>query len=529
MTAAGEKLKANDGWAHGRAQLVLIMAVLPLAAICFQMARLGNEPCPRGTDAYYYALQADSWHRTGQVRIPDSSPLHPLIGSLMRAGLGAEDALKVWTGLSLLLFCTAFYALGLSRAVRPLWLGPLILWPLWSPSVLFCALEFPKTFSFTIVFTLALAAARPRPGWLLAMSGLFAAACLLHKIALVHTASALAGLLVFWGLGLARPRPVLSRALAVKLALTALVGLGLLTLLIFKTSLGTELSRLGGRRLTPGVLALLLEPNLPSAVRVELLLAGLALIGILLKNRYGLRGVVLALGLTGPAFMPAFGAEPFSLGERFGLLLPLTTALALIFLQPPLTAAPSSLLGDPNPAHRKKSRAALTALAALALAGSLVRPDWSYPPRLSLPCFEYESLTKKLERLDIPMLIVNRDFHFYYKFRTGREAFSYEPEKHWPKDRIWRLVYGVSPAELRAYLPTGCGWGDSRVVLFPSTPYSLVREDCYVPFRAAALASTNPELRALVGSSVMNPSEPRPAFLYQKHQADEKDEFSALP
>ncbi len=37
---------------------------------------------------------------------------------------------------------------------------------------------------------------------------------------------------------------------------------------------------------------------------------------------------------------------------------------------------------------------------------------------------------------EIPMLIVHRGMHFYYKYQTGRDAFSYEPEAHWDKTRV---------------------------------------------------------------------------------------------
>ncbi len=104
--------------------------------------------------------------------------------------------------------------------------------------------------------------------------------------------------------------------------------------------------------------------------------------------------------------------------------------------------------------------------------------------------------------------------HFFYKYTPRRDAFSYEPEPHWNKHRVWRLVYGAAPEEIFAYLPASCGWG---------------REDCFTSLRAAVDGNANPQLHTLLWQNDINPSKARPAFLYAKHQGDEAEEFPALP
>lgn len=528
LAAHGEKTAADRRLTWP--ELTLIFFILPLGAVVIQLSGLWYEPCLRGTDAYYYALQADSWHQTGQVRIPDSSPLHPLTGLLMRTGIDAGQAVKIWLGLSLVLFCAAFYGLCLRRSLRPTMFLGAFLWPLLSPSLLFCAIEFPKTFSSTIILNLALAVAGPDLRSVLTMSGLLAIAGFFHKMALVQALATLAGLFFFWRWDQAVLRRFTTLPTWIKAAgtLAVIIVLGI-SIFFIASSAGLELKRLGGLHLIPGAPALFLEPNLPLAIRIELALAGFLLISLLLKNSCGRRGSFLALCLVAPAFIPAFGPEPFSLGERFGLLLPLLVALAWVFLSPPSRVPAETTRWPLGQLGLAKRITVYAILMATTLAGSLVRLDWSYPARLNPSCLDYAELSAILDELEPPMLIVNRDFHFYYKYHTGREAFSYEPETHWPKDRIWRLIFGVRPTELHAYLPPECGWSNSLVRLIPGTPYSLIREDCYVPFRASVKRPYNPELYDLLWSSVMNPSKPRPAFLYKKHINDEKDEFSALP
>lgn len=582
MTAGGTPGRNTAATPFSALRVPALAWLLLLAAALLAPAHaLWQEPHLKGTDAYYYAVQADSWHATGKVRIPDGSVLHPLAGTLMRAGLGAEKAVTAVTVTALLLFCTAFYALCASRRCglrAPFPARLLLLWPLASPSLLFCAVEFPKTFSFLPPFALALALAGPRllPGRALAALALLAVACLLHKMGLVYLAACCAGALCLYlplPRGAAGPLPAKKRA-ALTAALPWLAAAGavvagaalLSALLLPDAARLADLLRLKGSRLTPGVIALLLEPNLPVAIRAELVLA-LAALALMLLYRPGAnelgaswpgaRAKLFVLCLALPSFLPALGDEPFGFGERFGLLLPVMTALAGACLAPSGTGGAADAGAGRAKAASKdagqdkdktectgaagcgvasgtaRASAALplawAGLVLLVLALSPFRLDWAYPARLNPPYAEYERVSEMLRPLDIPMLVAHRGIHYYYKFRTGRDAFSYEPEAHWPENRVWRLVYGVTATELHAHLPPECGWASGLAEHFPGTPYSLLREDCYRSFRGAVRQPHNPELHALLWESPMNPSEPRPAFLYAKHADEEDGEFSALP
>ena len=117
--------------------------------------------------------------------------------------------------------------------------------------------------------------------------------------------------------------------------------------------------------------------------------------------------------------------------------------------------------------------------------------------------------------------------NFYYKYRTLREAFHYEPEAHWPKELVWRVAYGITPAEWAAYLPPGCRWESGKLITLPG-PYSLVREDVWHRFREAVRQSGDEYLQERVLALWLNPSQRRPGFLYEKHQSG-ADEGSSRP
>lgn len=504
--------------------LAFLAALAAGATLLFQ---LWGEPFLRGVDAYYYAVQASSLLETGALRIPDSSPVHYLIAGLAGFGFAVEDAVRLWVALSLLLFCLAFYMVFLREKPRNSVFAALCLaWPLLSPSLLYCALEFPKNFSFMIVMNLWLLCLGPGTQrlrrWALLLL-LMAAAIFLHKMALVYAVAVLAALglaalsqKVGWG-GL---RPHLGR---VAMVLTAFGMLLLVFFYLLPDFLHLQdIFRFSGSRLTPGVLALGLEPGLPLAVKVELGLALLALGMLLWQARGNTRLFLLMAAFALPAFIPAFGGEAFSLGERFGLLLPYGVALG---------AALQSVFLCPGGAYQRRPLFAFFLLAGLlaALAVGWQRLDYSHPAQANPPYAAYARISAKLEKLDIPMLIVHQGMHYYYKFRTGREAFSYEPEPHWPKERTWRLVYGPSPEELFSYMPKDCTWQSGQLRLFAGTPYSLVSENCYARFRASVDKAMNPKLHALLWNNAFNPARSRPAFLYKRHLDDEESEFSALP
>ncbi len=341
----------------------------------------------------------------------------------------------------------------------------------------------------------------------LALIGLMALACLCHRVAIVHACALIAALVI---LALATTGALRSGRLVIG---AAVVFDYIVFAIVSKNVSWQDIARLNGGNFLPGAVSLALQPGLPWAIKLEFALCLVALTVAIAIRRPGIR-LLVPVALLMTAFIPAFGQEPFSFGERLGLFFPYFCTVFIC----------SSVREDGTAALRTPDYA----LIALAVAVNAFRIDYSYPLSLNPPYEQYAKLTDELGEYDIPMLILHRGMHFYYKYTSGRDAFSYEPEKHWDGKRVWRLVHGVSPEEAFAYLPTECSWGEAAERL-REPQYLLVRENCYAQMRAAIRQDMNPELYDLLWSNTMNPSRPRPDFLYKKHTDDPEEAFPALP
>jgi len=272
-----------------------------------------------------------------------------------------------------------------------------------------------------------------------------------------------------------------------------------------------------------GILTLLLRPNLPIAVKIELIAAPLLALfaacrhwKIHPKYRWEL---LPAFSLWLPAFFPFGGGEVFGVGERYAILLPAFSFVAYLYFL--------SLDGAKPWAPWKI--ALLLPLAALPAMTTPWRLEAAHPHSIDPDFSVTAQVSEELGRESIPMLIANKGLVFFYKFQWMREAFPYEPEKHWDKTRVWRLTDGITPDELFYYTPEECRW-DSGLTKALNTPgYSLIREDCYEKFRSNVTEATDPDLYQRVWRSWLNPSLHRPNFLYPKHAEDTEDEFPALP
>ena len=505
-----------------KAQRFFIVALLCLSAAGASLAlarRLSQEELLRGADAYYYALQSEYFAKTGAVKIPDSSPLHRLTGTLRRMGTSSEGALRLWQAASLFLFFLAMLALArlwsrdlsFPAALLLLYLGL-------SPSLLFVAIEFPKFFAALLLLPFwpwPLNAERKKSGWAWAALPL---AGLLHRGAVPLAA-------VFGLAALAvrtQRRFRMGRGFWLSLAAILLLGLAALFVLPDRFRL-MDLQRLAWETPRAGFFSLLSRAQLPLAVKAELVLIPILTLGIawrLWKRQPGRRGILLPLfSLWLPAFFPFGGEEVFGVGERYAILLPTFSLMAcLVFLT-----------GEATFPWKKWQLASLAGLALLPIPLAGPRLEAAHPKSLDPDFAAYRQVSEALADRDIPMLIAHKGLVFYYKYRWMREAFPYEPERHWDKTRIWRLAYGITPDEFHYRLSEECGWESERILRLATPSYILIREDCWQGFREKIRREDDTDLYERVWKSPQNPSQHRPAFLYPKHAEDKDDAFPALP
>ncbi len=484
-------------------------AAAAIAVVELLVTLLGRDFLP-GFDAYYYAVQADFLAHTGRLRIPDSGLVHYAIAALTFCGLSAENAVRAWTACSLALFYATL--LLLLRRCRSRSLAVcLFAWALASPTILFLAVEFPKNFSFLIAFAAWFLFIDGRHTRLAPLAALVCLAALLHKSALVYAGVAGCALLLP---ALAGKIPLPPRRLLVAAGCVAAFFL-LWALFATDAPHRADLLRLKTSAYTPGIIALLGEKNLPSPIQAELIFA-LIVFCIQVCLHWGKKKrLLLPALLTATVAMPAFGTETFNFGERFALLCPFLVLLSCFLLYK-------------DEERRFPPRSVVFALLPAAVLCAFARLPALYPPERDDSLRAYAAMTEALAPKGIPLLIVHRGMHFYYKYHTGRDAFSFEPEKHWDKTRIRRLAWGLTDDEWQAHLPAECGWSSGRVAKMPAPGYTLIREDCWNAARRNVNPAFNPDLYDLMWNNPMNPSAPRPTFLYKKHTDDGDEEFPAI-
>ncbi|MCP4163904.1 MAG: hypothetical protein GY760_27905 [Deltaproteobacteria bacterium] len=477
----------------------------------------------KGTDAYYYALQADHWARTGDVKIPDSSLVHRQTGLLQRTGLITENSLKLFQSISILLLgLSIFFTIGKKRNI--LTFSALLLF-VSSPSVFFVIIEFPKMFCFLFLV----------PLWLYysTFSGFKSFYALVPVLLSIffHKASIPIAGLFSCSLFL---RNFLSHIIKLKLFILIL---SLITSVIFfylffvSDSLHLpDLTRFSFENMSPGFLVLLQRESLPVAIKFEMLLMLALYLGsviVYIRSKGSVFKILFTFPLLLPGFFPFGVNEVFSIGERFAILLPVFFLISSLFLL--------SQIGDyKNDNDNADSGIGKVLIFLIPLPLIFIfRLEIAHPDYLDPNIKDYDTVTENIKNYDIPMLIAHRGLNFYYKYKLRKEAFLYEPEDHWNKKRIWRAIYKISNDELTYYLDEkafsggfirGTGVAD----------YFLIREDYWVKMRSKVTIDDDIDLYNRIWKTWLNPSKKRPSFLYRKHRkaglySDDEGEFPALP
>lgn len=513
-------VKPSLNWMQAKQLLIIAILFLSAAGASLALERnLGGDSLLRGSDAYYYALQAEYFAKTGAVKIPDSSLVHQVTGRLRKAGMSAENTLRIWQSVSLFLFFAAMFALlrWWNREL-PFWASLLLVYLGISPSLLFMAIEFPKFFSMALILPFWFWALNPgrKNAWL--AIALLPLTCLFHRAALP-----LAGVFGFSWLLIYAQKTFRFRVRTWLAFAAVLTLLALLVLFLPDRFRLIDLQRLAWETPRVGIFALLGRGQLPFAIKMELILMPALALGLAWRHwkmRPLRRGMLLPIfSLWLPAFFPFGGEEVFGVGERYAILLPALALMACLVL----------LAEEESPAWSTWRLLALAGFASLPIVGAHARLEAAHPRAIDPDFASYRQVSEELGDEEIPMLIAHKGLVFFYKYRWLREAFPYEPERHWDKTRIWRLAYGITPDEFFHHLPNTCTWDSGFLKALAAPGYILIREDCWFQFREKLSKLEDPDLYERAWESSFNPAKSRPAFLYPKHSQDKDEEFPALP
>lgn len=284
------------------------------------------------------------------------------------------------------------------------------------------------------------------------------------------------------------------------------------------------ISGFNGPNWSTGITSLFSENGLPLTIIVELIAAVSIFTYIAIHewpNKAGIRGgILLPLALVIPAIIPWKHEGTMWFGERYAIMVPFFLLVGSMFIR---SLARCSNI-NPN-----KSVKLIIVLLCIAVGASFIKPRYSHPDYLDP---DYSNISKAVGEIsgkNIPMLIAHKSFAYYYKYSLMKEAFPFEPEDHWDRIRIWRILYRISPEELNSYLDDRCSWNSGLLITLSVPDYYLIREDCWHDMRSKILEAENKDLYDRIWETDLNPSKKRPAFLYDKYRNDTKEEFPASP
>lgn len=487
-----------------------IPVALLLAGIAWFWHYLGSFACLPGTDAYYYALQAQSILDSGHLKVPGNGVLYYAIALIAWFGVSIDAAFRiVLTAVFMLVLAALWYhATRMRSELQPF---ALALTGIAAPVMAFHAIEFPRlTLGLAVIPILLSLAAEERALrnpllWLT-----LAASSLLHPLVAVLGGLLVGGILLTAGWSRYR---VGGRAASGKFVLVAAPAVAFAILMsVVWPGLGLRLASMSAG--SPGLPAVLAAAGLPVDLKLSVLLMWALLAVLAVYHAVHGRGRFryLPLAVSGLALWPNAGTSFVGMGGRL--------ALATVFIAIPVLLIildEGGRRGDRPPPWFARVLPKSAVLAALLLLVFPLRVG-GYHELLSANDYDqYAKVVAFLQTRNIPMLIAHRGLDFYYTYRLKRDAFHFDPEPDWDPHGIWRVSLRVTPEELVFYAPAACLWGDTAMQI-RGTSLLLVREDCWERFRAAISSYQNPDLYQQVWQDAENPSRQRPAFLRKKYQ-----------
>ncbi len=495
----------------------IVLLLLQIACFAHYLRHFRYLP---GTDAYYYALQAQSLSDSGHLKVPDSDAVPYLVEAISRQRISIEASFKLVLVAIYALFNLGFLLL-LFRLRHNTQLLAALLWLAASSVVSFHVIEFPKlSLGLAFVplwFCLLASKLKARIFWL---ALLLAGGSLAHPVvALVAFAFIVTAALDRMSGTREAREEFYGRSLIFRITVYAVLVLAI----VFTVSRLTP--RIASLHLgEPGLFSLLKAEGVPSDLKLVViffwaLLAFVFCDALLARSRTWayLTAVTLAL-----PFWPDHDGGLLGIGGRHGVM--------FVFVAMPLC----SLVWEEADGRgiRSKWVQALWAKRILGLAAITLLAF--LPARLAdnrglLMSEDYasdERVVAALRSENIPMLIAHRGLDFFYTYRLRRDAFHFDPEPNWNRVSIWRVTVRITPEEAAYYLPPRCSWGETARAI-AGTDYLVIREDCWEQLRSGLNAKDNPDLYLEVWQDMDNPSQPRPAFLRSKHRDDARGPFPA--
>lgn len=494
--------------------MVFIGLIVLIAAFAMQYHSFGKSSYAVGADGYYHIIQAKSFLETGKTHSPDYSFTPYSLAAVYKIVGNWEDAQKVMLSiLRMLISLFAFifvFRVSLhngNKTYHSLFKGIIfsLLFAV-SPTLTYIASQFMKQLYGIAIFFLYLIAleevfyrlkAGDNKKLLWVATGISFVGATLSMFA--HR---LNGVFAFFGFPFMLNKKILLIGAAtggVLLLLGSLFVPGIIGVLEFERfkgmlSIVPVFQPVAIFRHLNFNFGWLLEMLVPYLVFVMGIIVAVRKIKTKDFNLANLRWYFLFLLMIG--IFPFYKFTSLDMGFRlFIIVIPIAYLLSFYLL---------------NSLEKKRDKAFLIpmifALTMLPFNLSL------YNPTNELPYKSYDTVISKVEAkiqtLSAPpeILIVHHGFSFYYTYITDRHTLPFVPEWDYSPTNVYRLVYGISDAELQYFLPPNTQEMPSRL----NKDYILFREDVWASFVEKCKDDSDMRVKVF---SMKNPFSKRPKFM----------------
>jgi hypothetical protein len=105
---------------------------------------------------------------------------------------------------------------------------------------------------------------------------------------------------------------------------------------------------------------------------------------------------------------------------------------------------------------------------------------------------------------------------------TGRDSFSFTPEADWDLEAVSRVAIGIDRDEFVYYAGDVCPWGSEFVEQIPGTSWIWMKESCWQELTRRVTEDSDPNLYRRIHDEGLNPSQPRPNFLRDRHVTERR-------
>lgn len=493
----GDKIIFSD---NEMKKKILILAILAtIFGIRFYTLQKSEHPV--GLDGYYYALQAKSFALNGKLENPDTATAYYLSGITSRIFGDAIIGCKIWACLAATVLCFSVFCFANTVFNKNYWLSIFCLVLAGAlPSTTQISLNYINNltanfyFFFFATFVVKLFRGERKIFYLIAAPVLFILTALTHLVPTFYSITFIC-ILAF---------EKFTDRLKILISFFAAIILSAI-LYLEKERFNSFLSFDYILPLASPFIRRALNPSVIWEISLAMILAWAAGIMNIIMSFISKKFSAKFLLVPVIAF-PFYNLSTLDLGYRILLSSSLCSILFFVYIIHEVCKR----IFQPKKSYT--FNVPLIILSSVLFAATFLTPK-IYNPKNDPPYEYYKKIATKVQLDDDTLLICHLGLnHTYTYYNNLRWALNYIPEFEIPKNKIWRIVYGVGFSLAEDFYDEVCkNYDEENLLQEIDSNYFLIREDLWQDF----LNSIDTEL-AEVFQNWYNPYTVRPNFMRRK-------------